>query len=237
VTVLLLLFHEILSETAHDGTTNTAQEAMILLATEMFTCEASANGTEQTSILLRHWRGIWIVMRRIRIAGLSSSLRSTCLRWCAGHLGLIRLVGGIRILLLTTILLLGTVLLAILSLLAVLLLLLPILSLLGITAIVSSVALWVTRIICTVLHVLLAVLESTLAWRTVRVLSPWWAEFLCAVAALLVVLLRVLARIVVTLLGIGLLGLAVLRLLSIRLAVWLVVVRARHRGYTSNVAI
>jgi len=231
VTVLLLLLQEILCETAHDGTTNTAQEAMILLTTEVVTCEASANGTEQTSILLRHWRGVWVVIGRIRIAGLSSSLRSTCLRWCAGHLGLIRLVGSIGIWLL------GTVLLSVLSLLAVLLLLLPILSLLGIAAIVSGVTLWVTCIICTVLHVLLAVLKSTLAWRTVRVLSPWWAEFLRAVAALLVVLLSVLGRIVVALLTIGLLGLTVLRLLRIRLAVWLVIVWARHRGYTPNVVI
>jgi len=72
--MLLLVLHEVLSDTAENSTSDGAQKAVPSLLAQKVAAEAAANGAEKATVSLVHRRSIGIVVWRVGIGGLSGEL-------------------------------------------------------------------------------------------------------------------------------------------------------------------
>ena len=172
--MLLLVLGEIFSDRAQDSTADSSEETMTCLLAQEVASEATADGTQKTSIGFVHGRSVGVVVWSIGVAGLRRELVLTdvwLLAALASHLLLVCLVLSVG--------LVAAVALALALALALRL------------SVVAGMALRIGGVVGTVLAAGLTVLETTLLRGAEGVLATRGTKVLVLLGILRVALLRI----------------------------------------------
>lgn len=173
VLLLVLIFQEILRQTAQDSTTNRAQKTVPGLLAEHVASNAATDSAQKATLAFAHGRCVRVVVGRIRVAGLWFGLMLLLLlllmRCGVAVGGLLVVLARLHALLVGLVLRVG-VTVAVLG---------------SRRTVVSYVSLRVARIVGAVLMALNTHLESTMLRRAEAVRPGWWRKSLILIATAL----------------------------------------------------